>query len=294
MPLIHCPECGHEVSASAVACPSCGRPLTPKVEPVRPVAAAPVAVRTTRREFPTWAYVPIAILGVLVLFLLFVALRGSNEDEVTTNLNINASRRAAINADTTDRGTDVRTTTVPPSSDQTVTLPPPAPPADQQTTTVPGTTTEVRQPPPDRGTAVIRARIVPARGGSQPQPARNVRFFLLEKDIESLLSEARIEPIEGNSLTASLGLAIVHPDRYGDFQRRAMRVLTSRAKFSGSTGSDGGASISGISPDSYYLFGIVKVGNGFALWNSPVSIIAGENVLELSPQNITEIPDISG
>ncbi|MCA1590183.1 MAG: zinc-ribbon domain-containing protein, partial [Acidobacteria bacterium] len=27
MALLHCPECGHEISTSAVACPSCGRPL---------------------------------------------------------------------------------------------------------------------------------------------------------------------------------------------------------------------------------------------------------------------------
>ena len=39
MSLVHCPECGHEVSANAVACPNCGRPIT---------TSAPVIERKVR------------------------------------------------------------------------------------------------------------------------------------------------------------------------------------------------------------------------------------------------------
>ncbi len=46
-----------------------------------------------------------------------------------------------------------------------------------------------------------------------------------------------------------------------------------------------------IEPDSYYLFGITKSGKGFAVWSSPVSIRNGENVLNLSPQALTEIQE---
>jgi len=103
-----------------------------------------------------------------------------------------------------------------------------------------------------------------------------------------------VDPIEGNSLTGSLGLAAAMPDRYGDFQRRAMQALKSHIKYAGTTDSNGKAQLGGINPDSYYLFGVVRSGNGFAIWSSPVSIVPGDNVLDLTPQTITEIDRSSG
>ncbi|NOT48492.1 MAG: hypothetical protein HOP17_12175 [Acidobacteria bacterium] len=47
--------------------------------------------------------------------------------------------------------------------------------------------------------------------------------------------------------------------------------------------------MSGILPDSYYLFGITKTGHGFALWSNPVTIRTGENILNLTPQAVTEM-----
>jgi hypothetical protein len=116
----------------------------------------------------------------------------------------------------------------------------------------------------------------------------------LDKDVETILTEARLEPIEGNTLAGSLGLAIVYPDRYGDFQQRAMRAISAHAKYSGTTDGSGTANVGGIIPKEYYLFGITRVGKGFALWDSPVSVTPGQNVINLSPQSVTEIADTSG
>ena len=98
----------------------------------------------------------------------------------------------------------------------------------------------------------------------------------------------------GTAFTFSFWLASVYPDRYGDFTRRAMRALNSHIKYSGSTDSSGTANLSGIKPDEYYLFSITRSGKGFALWDSPVSVVPGENVLDLSPQAITEVSDTTG
>lgn len=287
MSLIYCPECGHEISANAIACPNCGRPIQAAVPPVEKKVV--VASPRVERGFPTWAFVPITLLAILLLVLVYVAFRQS-DDQANTNVNVNvAGRRPA-----SEPSRDSRTVTIPPSGEsQPVTVP-------NQTTSVPGTSTSIPStstsapvaPPPDKGTVVIKAQIAPTRGA--PQSAKNTKFYLLDKDLEAILTEARVEPIEGNTLTASLGLAAVFPDRYGDFQRAAMRAIAKHVKYSGTTGGSGSASLSGIAPSEYYLFGITRVGHGFALWNAPVSVIAGDNNLNLSPQSVTEIEDSAG
>lgn len=291
MSLVYCPECSHEVSTTATACPNCGRPIQhPPVVDRKVVVATPM-----RREsgVPPWAFVAIGVAGIVLLFIIYFAFRSSDE-QANTNINVNVAGRR-----TTDiPSRDSTAVTVPPSSDsQTVTVPGSQTTVQQppsSTTTIPGTTTTAPiAPPPDKGTVVINAKLSPARGGA-PQAARSAKFYLLDKDLETILSEARLDPIEGNSLTGSLGLAVVFPDRYGDFWRSAMRAINSHVKYSGTTGGSGAANLAGIVPKEYYLFGITKVGRGFALWNSPVSVIAGENILNLSPQSVTEIPDASG
>jgi hypothetical protein len=288
MSLIYCPECGHEISANAIACPNCGRPIqAPAAVPVE----KKVVVANPPREtgFPTWAFVPIALLAVLVLILVYVAFR-QNDESANTNVNVNVAGRRPNQ----EPSREARTVTVPPSGEtQPVTIPGQSTTVPGSTTTVPGTTTaQPIAPPPDKGTVVINARIAPTHGS--PQSARNTKFYLLDKDLETILSEARVEPIEGNTLTASLGLAAVYPDRYGDFQKAAMRAIAKHVKYSGTTGGSGSANLSGVTPNEYYLFAITKVGRGFALWNAPVSVIAGDNNLNLSPQSVTEIEDAAG
>ena len=285
MSLVFCPECGHEVAAGAAACMNCGHPMHPPVIPVAPVERN-VVVTPPRREseFPTWALIPIGLLALVLIFVLYLAFRNS-DDSANTNVNVNVAARRS-NSSTTG---DSRTTSVAPSDVDSVSVPSQQTTVPGQTTTVPGTTTTApAAPPPDKGSVVINARVSPPRGAVQT--VRNTRFYLLDEDIESILSDADVEPIEGNTLTASLGLAAVYPERFGDFQRAAQRAIAAHVKYSGTTDSSGKADLSGVEPKQYTLFGITKIGSGFALWNSPVSIIAGENVLNLSPQSVTEIP----
>jgi hypothetical protein len=218
---------------------------------------------------------------------MYFAFRGT-DDQSNLNVNVNmAGRRPA------ETPRDTRTVTVPPADSQPVTVPGQSVTVPGQSVTVPGTATAPPSAPlSDKGTVVINARVAPSRGPAQP--VKSAKFFLLDDDLESILSEARIEPVEGNSLTASLGLAVVYPDRYGDFYRSAMRAINAHVKYSGTTNGQGSANLSGILPDQYYLFGVTRVGKGFALWNSPVSIVTGQNVLNLSPQSITEIPENAG
>jgi uncharacterized OB-fold protein len=280
MSLVHCPECGHEISANAVACPNCGRPI----QAVPVVEKNVVVAHPTHREsgFPTWAFIPIGLLALILLIVVYMAVR-QTDDQANTNINVNmASRRA-----NTEPTREPRTTTVPPSSDpQQVTVP-------GQTTTVPGSSTTVPvAPPSDKCTVVINARVIPTRG--QAQAVKNTKFYFLDKDLEAILSEAQVEPVEGNSFEGSLGLAAVFPDRYRDFQQAAMRAINKHVKYSTTTSGAGTANVSGITPSEYYLFGITKIGRGFALWSSTVSVVVGENVLNLSPQSVTEISDPIG
>jgi hypothetical protein len=291
MALINCPECGHEISTAAVACPGCGRPISGMPAPavVEPVI---VAKRPHPREgFPLWAIVPLTILGVTLLLILFYAL-GRNDDLAESNLNVNVNTRRASTSSRSDSdrsSTDSYTTTVPPSSSTTVVEPPPASSSSvPQTVTVPGTSVNT---PPERGRVVIDAKIASRTG--TPTAVRNEKFYLLDKDLESILSDADLEPIEGNTMANSFGLAVMFPDRYGSFHRAAMAAIRPHIKYSGTTDGSGKAQLSNIEPDSYYLFGITKTGKGFAMWSNPVSIRAGENVLNLSPQPVTEMNNYS-
>lgn len=276
MALILCPECGHEVSTTAAACPNCARPLHPPVER-KVIVTQPVE---TEGGFPTWALIPIGLLGIVLIFVAYIAFRGNSDDTANTNVNVNLARRPTTETRST-------TTSTVPASETTVSRPP------TQTTTVPGSSTAPPvAPAPDKGTVVLNAKATSASGSTQA--VRGTKFYLLEEDVESILREARVEPIEGNTLAGSLGLASVFPERYGDFQRAAMRAIAAKAKYSGTTGGTGGASLAGVEPKGYYLFGIAKIGRGFALWNSPVSVIAGDNMLNLSPQSVTEVEDPNG
>ncbi len=283
MSLIYCPECGHEISAAAVACPNCGRPIQARPVVERKVVATPVRDDS---GIPKWAIVPIVAVGGLILLFIFVMMsRNGNSDNENLRVNVATSRPANGSLRTESQTIDVPSTT----GGQTVNVPPAMP--EGQTVTVPGSQTGITAAP-SKGSVVIDARIAPKTGS--PRPVRNARFYLLDKDLETILSEANIEPIDGQTLADSLGLATVFPDRYGDFNRKAQRAIKEHIKYAGQTDAQGKAQLGNIEPNSYYLFGVTSAGSGFALWNAPVSIIAGQNVLNLAPQQVNEIQAASG
>jgi hypothetical protein len=284
MALIYCPECGHEISNSAVACPNCGRPLQ-----AGPVAEERIVVNKVHRDrsgFPPWAFVPLGLLGAALLFFLFMLVGRNNDEAANSSINVNVATRrsSAANRDT---ATSIEPQPISPGPQAIE----PPPVTETQSVTVPGSQTSVTAPP-DRGTVRIDAKVATDRG--TPQAVRNEKFYLLDKDVEMILSDAGLEPIAGQSLANSLGLSILYPDRYGDFHRDALKAINSHVKYSGTTDGNGVAQLKDVKPDAYYLFGITRKGSGFAIWSSPVSIIAGENALNLSPQRITEIQDNAG
>lgn len=291
MSLMNCPECGHEVSNEAVACPGCGRPV---VAPTPTFQRNVVIADTERNEFPKWLFIPIIIVGALVVFFMIVLLKNNDNEEANRRVNVNVSAPQK----TTDSRETTRTESVPnqveiPSSSTTVNQP--------TTTTVPQTTTRVPQTsqsssqtdvpsvPNDKGAVVIDAKISTKTGAVQS--VKNEKFYLLDKDLENILSEADLEPIEGQSLSNSFGLAVLYPNRYSDFQRDALSAIKKHIKYNATTDSGGKASMRDVKPNSYYLFGITKTRTGFAIWSSPVSIIGGENKLNLQPATLNEMSE---
>ena len=284
MSLVNCPECGNEVSNEAVACPNCGRPLTTPT----PTIQRRVIVAEPREEgFPKWIIAPIAILGIVVIFLL-IAITRNNDDANTRSVNVNlsAQQRRSTDSKEVTRSENPPNQVQIPSSSTTVNPPPSTGSVPTSSQSVPSSQTQVTTVPADRGLVVIDAKVSTKTGGVQS--VRNEKFYLLDKDLESILSDADLEPIDGNSLANSFGMAVLHPDLYGEFNRDARNAINKHIKYNATTDGGGKAAMKDVKPDSYYLFGITKTRSGFAIWSSPVSIIGGENKLNLQPATLNE------
>jgi len=228
-------------------------------------------------EIPKWVIIPVAVIAGLAILLLFIFfIRNQGEPQ-------NANLKVTVNRGTTETR-ETKQVTIPSTDTGQVSVPSTTAPADSQTVTVPGTSGKA---PDDRGTVVVNAKLSTRNG--QTQPVRNERFYLLDKDVDSILSDARLEPIEGNSLINSFGLSVSFPDRYGDFNRRALAAIRPHIKHAATSDASGKAEFGSVEPDNYYLFGVTHNGQGFALWSSPVLIRAGVNNLDLSPQPLNEI-----
>ena len=281
MSLSICPDCGHEISTAAVACPNCGRPFAdPTIERNVVIAEAP----PPKDGFPSWVFIPLGVLGVLLLLVLFFWAR-SGDDSANTNINVNiASRRQTTETprETNIRSTEPNQVTVPPSDTTTI----PVPPSTQSTTT---TTIPSENVAGDRGVVVLEAKVM-TRSGSV-QSVKNEKFYLLKKDLESILDEADIKDETGQGVKNAFGLSVLYPERYREVRSKALKEIEKNIVYSATTDSTGKAQMSGVKPDSYYLFGITKTGRGFAIWSSPVVITPGQNILNLSPPSVTEVQE---
>jgi hypothetical protein len=286
MSLIICPECAHEVSSSAAACANCGHPF---VKPVvqRNVVVSEVAA--PRDDFPKWIFIPLGLLGIVLLFVLLAYMR--NDDEDGKNINVRVASQQPVNGVNTSVRTDAppNQIVVPPSQTGQVVVPPsssvPVAPSQTTVTSIPPATETTL--PPDKGTVNLEAKIATKSGGTQP--VRAERFYLLNKDLDSILSDADIEDETGQGLTSAFGLSVVYPDRYSDTNKKALAAIGKHTVYKTQTDASGKAQIKGIKPDSYYLFGITKTRTGYAIWSSPVTIQAGENSLVLPAAQMTEI-----
>lgn len=280
MALIHCPECAKEVSNTAVACPNCGHPLAPaNVERKTIVREAPPVVE--KEGFPNWIFIPLAVLGIVVIFLLIVLFQNKDETD-RTNVNITTDRTADL-PDTTVRQEPPKTEVVVPSNPPSdVDLPSTTTGPPSTTTTIPSDTTTAAV-----GTVNLEAKTLDKEGKEQAVKAE--KFYLLDKDLSSILNEAGISPLPGQTLVNSFGLSVIYPDKYNDLKKKALNEIEKHIKYDVLTDSSGKAKMSSVKPDSYYLFAIHKTGSGFAVWSSPITINAGENNLNLQPQRATEV-----
>jgi uncharacterized OB-fold protein len=284
MSLVTCPDCGNSVSTDAVACPQCGRPLAPVV--VEPIPAPEVIVREVPREkkFPPWAIALIAILGAGVLLTLFMLMRNRDADEDNRNINVRMSQRdAATNSRSSTNATtrSGTTTTVPQTSEVTV-------PSSQDTTVVttntplPRTETATGETVPvNKSVLTIDAKIRSSSGTAQP--VQKETFYLLDKDLESILSEANIDDEEGRGLVNAFGMSVVYPSRYPEINRKALAAINKHVVAKTLTDGSGKAKFPDVKPNSYYLFGITKTREGFSVWNTPITLSEGQMNLNLEP-----------
>ena len=289
MSLMICPECAHEVSSSAVNCPNCGHPF------VRSPVQSKVIVRELPPEkegFPTWAFIPLGLLGLVLVFVVFAFMRsGSDDEQKNVNIRVATQPPTANSRETTVRSDAPPNQVLVPSTSQPGQVVAP-PPASSQTTitTLPSTTTTTTTAPPpiapDKGTVSLEAKVV-GRSGAQAVP-REV-FYLLDKDLESILSEANIEDESGQGLVNAFGLSIVYPDRYGDVRKKALAAIGRHSKYKVTTDASGKGQMKDVKPDNYYLFAVTKTANGFAIWKNSVTIQPGQNALVLEPVSPTEI-----
>lgn len=283
MALIACPECGHEVSTTADICPNCGHPF------VKPAVQRNVVVSEVPREsdgFPPWAFVPLGILAVVLIFLLFYFMR-SNDETANSNISVNVAAKRPVNdtrETTVHSETQPNEVVVPPSSEpQQVIVPPSAPPPSDTTITsiAPDTVAS------DKGTVSIEAKVATKSGSIQP--VNDEKFYLLDEDLQSVLSGADIIDETGQGLKTAFALSVIYPDKYSETHRKALNAINDHVKYDVMTDASGKAQMKNVKPGSYYLFGIHKTPNGYALWSQPVAIQPGDNKLLLSPMPMTEV-----
>lgn len=273
MSLMICPDCGHEVSTTALACANCGRPITdPTIE--RNVVITDVP--PDRDGFPKWVFIPIAAVGLLILFFLFLLMRG-NED-ANANIRVNAARQTRDTRDATTVHTDPPTDTT--TGTTTVTVP------QTQSSTVTSAPSENINS--NKGTVSLEAKFKTPKTGLQV--VKNVKFYLLKKDLDEILDDANIEDSSGQGLRNAFGMSFLFRDRDPETYPKAMQAIGKNVAYSVTTDASGKARIADIKPDSYYLFAITKAGRGFAIWSAPIVIGAGENpLLDLSQPVVTEV-----
>ncbi len=287
MALTICKECGKEVATTAAACPNCGNPINPVKKQTKTVIT-PTPVEN-EQPFPTWVIFPIIIVGALLIFLLY-SMFSSNDETASDNVNINIGQdQIATRTIDNDAQKPVDTTIVEGDTDipNTTTAPPPAPVNEQQIP--PDTRTEVGEngSKDDKGKVMLDAKFADKNG--KVQNVKDEKFYLLDKDLETILREANLQGIENQSLKNSFGLSVIDPGKYSEFNKKALDAINDHIKYDVLTNSDGKAEFGNVEPKSYYLFGIHKVGNGFAIWNSAVTVNKGENKLQIQPQRPTEI-----
>ena len=286
MSLINCPECGNQVSTTAVACPNCGYPFAPPAVEAQTVVRE-VVPPVVEKPFPKWILAPILILGAVLIFLLFALFRSENEDnQKNVNIGVRTAQQSNRPLRSTSNDTDTSSVTIPPATETNVVIPQNVPPTAQQDVSI---SENPDSPASDKATVSLEAKVSNRAGSILPVKAE--KFYLLDEDLDIILRDAEIEDQTGQGLINAFGLSVLYPERYRETNKSALDEINKHIVYDTTTDSTGKALMKNVKPGSYYLFGITKTKNGFAVWSSPVSISPGQNVLNLSPARLTEIQE---
>jgi hypothetical protein len=249
---------------------------------VEPIPQREVIIQKAPRErgIPAWMIALIVVLGGVLLLVFFMVMRNNDDDANTMRVNVNTSQREALNS-RTNRVAQSETR----SSD--VTVPSTSVPSQSSEVTVPPSqSTSINTPPTDTRTATadnvpvgksgltIDAKIRGATG--REQPVQKETFYLLKKDLRSILEEADIDDEEGQGLVNAFGMSIVYPSRYPEIRRKALAAISKYTVAKTLTDAQGKAKFPDVKPDSYYLFGITKTPEGFSVWDQPITLTEGQ------------------
>jgi hypothetical protein len=301
MALMICPECGNEVSDQAFACPKCGRPFEaptvvttppPVITTPPPVVREPVIVAEPPRHksFPNWIFLPIIVVLAVVTLFMFLMLSDDNANDNANGTQVNvrlrenetARTRTVSNAEA-QTGTAETATTTAPSTIQTA---PPPQISDSTVSSIPqssypttGTTSTTTTAPPDKGNLEIKATVATRSGSTQA--VKQEKFYLLDKSLDEILSRAKIEPEEGD-LPSTCAAAVIDPARR-ETREKCLAAIKPHIVYSVTTDSTGKGAFKNVKPDSYYVFGVTKVGtDSYAIWNTTVTVNPGDNLLNLN------------
>lgn len=298
MSLIMCPECGNQVSSQAPLCPKCGHPfeaptvVVPSPQPA--VVREPVIVAEPPRNksFPNWIFAPILIVLAVVALFMFLMMRESSDDANNNRTQVNvrlrenetAGTRAVTNSQAQTGTAETATTTTRTIETAPVTQMPDSasssiPQTAYPTTGTTSTTTTTAPPLPDKGKLEIKATVANRTGA--PQPVKQEKFYLLNKSLDEILSRASIEPEEGD-LPSTCAAAVIDPARR-ETRTKCLAAIKPHIVYSVTTDSTGSGSFKDVKPDSYYVFGVTKVGSdSYAIWNTTVTVNPGDNLLNLN------------
>src|ERR1041384_2887815 len=128
-----------------------------------------------------------------------------------------------------------------------------------------------------KGTLSIEAGLVYKNG--DVKPVARVEFYLLDTDLKTILSEAKITPREGLDSITTFALALSYPNLHQDTIDQALVSIKSHTVSSITTDFQGKANIPSVKVGTYYLYGFTKAGNSKVLWNLSVSIKSGQNLV---------------
>jgi hypothetical protein len=124
-------------------------------------------------------------------------------------------------------------------------------------------------------------------GVSEIVPVANGEFYLLDKDLNTILRSAGIRSDSALDEAHTYAVFKTFPDaEHADFIRKAQAAIESHITARVTSNASGVAQFAIIPAGTYYVFGAVKTRNGLAIWNEFVRMTAGVTAITLDHNNV--------